>query len=225
MVASTSDQLFEAIEAGDVNRVRALLDRDPGLVGSRDEHGVSALMRALYRLDPAMEDAVRGRGHEHDVFEAAALGELGRLTQLLDADPAVASSRSGDGFTALHYAAFFGRSDVIRLLLARGAEVDSVGHGWMTGTALHSAVSRMQRDPVQILLDAGANPNARQSAGWSPLHSAARNGDVESVRSLLEAGADPSATNDEGRSVLDLATEKGDAATMAAIQGALQAAP
>jgi uncharacterized protein len=182
-------------------------------------------MRAVYRFDVPTIEAIRERAGDLDVFEAAALGDEPRLRRLLDAEPALVSSYSADGFTALHFAAFFGRPAAVELLLDRGAEVDAFGRGWMTGTALHSAVSRKSSSIAKRLLDAGANPNARQSAGWTPLHSAAHQGDVASLDLLLAAGADPSATNDEGRSVLQLAEERGDPATVARVRAALQAAP
>src|ERR687888_178904 len=111
-MASTREQLFEAIEADHVEEVRRLVTEDPRLANARDDHGVSALMRALYRMNLGLVDAVKGR-----------VDEL-------------------DGFTPLHFAAFFGRPEAAGLLLARGATVDALGRGWMTGTALHSAVSR-----------------------------------------------------------------------------------
>jgi ankyrin repeat protein len=160
-----------------------------------------------------------------DVFEAAALGDLDRLEDVLDAEPLAATEYSGDGFTALHFAAFFGWPEAAALLLERGAEVDAFGRGWMTGTALHSAASRLQSGVVRILLESGANPDVRQSAGWTPLHAAAMNGDLTSVELLLAASADPHATNDEGRSVSDLANESGDDATADRIRSAVQAAP
>jgi uncharacterized protein len=224
-MASTSDQLFDAIEARDVGLVRALVDADPAIATSRDPNGVSALMQALYRFDLSLVDAVKAHVDALDVFEAAAIGDLDRLTELLSEDPASVTAYSGDGFTALHFAAFFGRPEAVELLLARGAEVDALGRGWMTGTAMHSAVSRMHADIVRILLGAGANPGVRQSAGWTPLHAAAANGDPQSVELLLGAGADPAATNDEGRSVMDLATESGEPATLQRIGAALQTAP
>ena len=220
-MTSTSDQLFEAIEAGDARRVRALVEADPAIATARDASGVTALMRASYRFDEALVDAIEARVDELDVFEAAAFGDLDRLIALVRADPGLTTAYSGDGFTPLHFAAFFGRYEAVELLLARGAEVDAFGRGWMTGTALHSAVSRMQADAVRIFLESGANPNARQSAGWAPLHSAAANGDLRSAELLLVAGADPAATNDEGRSVVDLATEGGDEATAERIRSAL----
>ena len=224
-MASTPDDLFAAIEAGDAARVDTLLEADPALASSRDASGVSALMRALYRFDKPLIETVKRRVDALDIFEAAAFGDIDRLTELLSDEPLLVTSYSGDGFTALHFAAFFGRYEAAALLIERGAEVDALGRGWMTGTAMHSAVSRLQSDVVRILLEAGANPNVRQSAGWTPLHAAAMNGDVTSVELLLASGADPTATNDEGRSVIDLATENGDEATVDLIRSALQATP
>ncbi len=224
-MASTSDQLFDAIDAGDVGRVAAILDADPTAATARDANGVSALMRALYRFDMALVDAVKAHVPDLDVFEAAAFGDLDGLTDVLDGDPAAVTSYSGDGFTPLHFAAFFGRFEAVQLLIARGAEVDAFGRSWMTGTAMHSAVSRSHADVVRILLDAGANPNVRQSAGWTPLHSAAANGDRASVELLLDAGADPAAVNDEGRSVMDLAEESDDPDVREAVATALQTDP
>ena len=224
-MASTPDELFEAIEAGDVGGVDAILDVDSAAASARDASGVSALMRALYRFDKPLIETVKRRVDVLDVFESAAFGDVDRLTELLGDEPSLVSSYSGDGFTALHFAAFFGRYEAAVMLIERGAEVDAFGRGWMTGTAMHSAVSRLQSDVVRILLDAGANPNVRQSAGWTPLHAAAMNGDLTSVELLLASGADPTATNEEGRSVADLANESGNEATADRIRSALQASP
>jgi uncharacterized protein len=220
-MASSSEDLFAAIESADPDRVRALLAGDPALAEARDAEGVSALMRARYRSDKAVIDAVASSVRTLDVFEAASFGDLDRLTELLMFDPALAISYSADGFTPLHLAAFFGRPEAVRFLLDRGADVDAAGHGWMTGTALHAAAAARRPDAVAILLEAGADPNARQTHGWTPLHSFARNADLESAEALLAAGADPSATNDEGASVHDLAVESADEALVALIERAL----
>jgi uncharacterized protein len=224
-VASTAEELFAAIEADDAGRVRRLLEEEPSLATARDGAGVSALMRARYRPNPAIVDAVRARVDELDVFEAATFSQTDRLAELLEGDPALVTAYAGDGFTPLHFAAFFGSSAAVSLLLERGAPVDALGRGWMTGTALHSAAARADAGIVRILLDAGANPDARQSAGGTPLHAAATNGDLASAEALLDAGADPALTMDDGRSALDLALERGDAGTIERIRSAVQAAP
>ena len=217
---ASSEELFEAIEAGDVAGVRELLADEPGLASARDASGVSALMRARYRLDLGLVEAIRSRAGDLDVFEAASFGDLDRLTMLLDEDPSLANTRSGDGFSALHLAAFFGKPEATELLLARGAEVDGRGTGWRTGTALHSAASNSHTDVARLLLNADANPDARQSHGFMPLHAAAMNGNADLARLLLERGADREATNDDGRSARDYASDGGDADTIATLGGA-----
>lgn len=224
-MASTSDELFTAIEAGNVGGVGTILDADPSAAAARDGSGVSALMRALYRFDPDLVQIVKARAGALDVFEAAALGDVDHLRSVLDEEPSRATAYSGDGFTALHFAAFFGHPDAVSLLIDRGAEVDAFGRGWMTGTALHSGASRLQSEVVRVLLEAGASPDVRQSGGWTPLHAAAMNGDLVSVELLLAAGADAAATNDEGRTVADLAAESGDAVTIERVRSALQPSP
>jgi ankyrin repeat protein len=219
----STEELFEAIEAGDVDAIRSLVAADPRVAAARDAEGVSALMRARYRSDRACTQAILSALPQLDVFEAATFGDLDRLTSLLDADPGGATSRSGDGFTPLHLAAFFGKPEAIAVLLARGAEVDARGRGWMTGTPLHSAASAGHADVAAILLDAGADPDARQTHGWTPLHAAARNGDLALVELLLAHGADAGATNDDGASVRSLAEEGGDERVAQRIRAAIDA--
>ena len=216
-MASTVRELFDAIEAGDGDRVHALLADDPALAGARDASGISALLRARYRMDRALVAAVRRHLAELDAPEAAAVGDVDRLAVQLDGDPSLVEARTPDGFTLLHLAAFFAGVDTVRLLLARGADADAHGTGWMTGTPLHSAVSARDADAVRALLDAGADPDARQQGGYTPLHGAAHNGDAAIVRMLLEAGADPSATDDDGTDVPAFADESGDPATIALV--------
>jgi ankyrin repeat protein len=217
-VTSTSAELFAAIEASDTDRVRVILAADPTLAGSRDRDGVSALMRARYHPDKDLARTVLEHVDELDIFEAATFGDLDRLTELLAYDPASVVERSGDGFTALHFAAFFAGPDVVTFLIARGAQVDARGTGWMTGTPLHSAASSDRIEVARVLLDAGAAPDARQSGGWTPLHAAAHNGSHDLVAMLVAAGAERGAVNDEGKTSLDLAVDGGDPETIALLQ-------
>jgi ankyrin repeat protein len=171
-------------------------------------------------MDRGLIDAVRRHVEQLNVFEAAAFGDLDRLSGLLGDDPDLLGAVSGDGFTPLHLAAFFGQTDAVRLLLARGAAVDHVGTGWMTGTPLHAAAAGSHASIVHLLLEAGADPNTRQRHGYTPLHSAAANADVESVEALLAAGADLSATNDDGDTALALADKTGDLVTVEVLRDA-----
>src|SRR5919109_1774523 len=108
-------QLIDAIKAREKDRALELLAADSGVAEERDENGVSALMLTrYYGLDDEVVTAVRSARDELDVFEAATLGDLTRLRELLDADPSLATARSSDEGTALHFAAFFGQPEAAR---------------------------------------------------------------------------------------------------------------
>jgi ankyrin repeat protein len=175
----------------------------------RDEQGLSAAMHALYR--GRTEEAERLLPDEPNVFEAAAFGLNDLLRELLDREPELARSFSGDGFTALHLAAFLGHADAVRLLLDRGADPNAVAISEQIGPVqpLHSAAATRRLECARLLVERGADVNARQSGGYTPLHEAAGNGDMELTRLLLEAGADRAARKDDGQTPADVAGERG----------------
>ena len=165
---------------------------------------VSALMQALYTDDTAKVDELLAAGPDLDVFEAAALGRVDRLGELLGANPELAQAWSPDRATALHFAAFFRQPEATRLLVERGADLEAVSPTFGDVTPLHSACASGERESARVLLEAGADPNVRQQGGFTPLHAAAQNGDEELARMLLARGADPEAATDDGRIARDL---------------------
>ena len=61
----------------------------------------------------------------------------------------------------------------------------------------------------RVLLDHGANVNARQQNHWTPIHLSASNGHLEIVKLLLERGADVHALNDEGETPYQVSLRRG----------------
>jgi ankyrin repeat protein len=201
-----ADRLFDAIEHGDEGQVRQLISARPELAGERNADGVSPVLFALYHGKKDLVGTLLDANPPLDVFDAAAVGRSRGLEELLGAEPELAQAWAPDGFTALHYAAFFGQEETARLLLESGAEVNLVArNASIHVTPLHSAASGGHPAIVKLLLEHGADPNASQDGGFTPLHSAAANNDRESVEALLEAGADPSLANDDGQTPADLA--------------------
>jgi TonB family protein len=87
-------------------------------------------------------------------------------------------------------AAYYGDTDVVRAILAKGAELER--HGVWDGTALMHAAERGLPDMVAVLLAAGANPLARDKEGRGALMFGARSGNSKVVELLLAAGANAS---------------------------------
>jgi uncharacterized protein len=202
---------FELLQAGDADGLRRILQQDPAHSEARDSAGVSLLMHSLYRGRRDLAELIASKKEALDIFEAAALGRLDRLKQCLRDAASAINSRSKDGFTALHFACFFGQPDAARLLLEHGAAVDAVAANPTQVMPLHSAASSRNLEAARLLLERGAPVNARQQAGWVPIHAAAQNGDRPMVELLLQHGADPKLVNDQGKTSAMVAGEKGHA--------------
>jgi ankyrin repeat protein len=163
----------------------------------------SALLDALYRGDREAVETALAEEDELTIFEAAAIGRIDRVHELLLLEAGFVDLWSPDGFTALHLAAFFGHDDVAAELLRRGADVNAVARNQLRVQAIHSAAAGNHTRVVGVLLDGGADPNARQEGGFTPIHAAAQNANEELYELLVSRGADREATTDDGRTVAD----------------------
>ena len=206
-----SQPAFELLQSGDHNAFRRLLDEAPAAAEARDANGISLLMHSLYRGHRDLAELIASKKKALDIFEAAALGRLDRLKQLIGDASASSSldSLSKDGFTALHFACFFGQPGSARLLIEHGASVNVVAANPTQVMPLHSAASSRNLEAARVLLEHGAPVNARQQGGWVPIHAAAQNGDRPMVELLLQYQADRQLANDAGKTPALVAKEKG----------------
>jgi len=170
----------------------------------------SLILMALYTRKP--EEAERlATGAELNIWEAAALGRDERVGELLREDRSLSNAWSPDGFTPVGLAAFFGHASTARILVDADADVGAVARNEMKVQPLHAAAAAKEIDIVRMLLDRGADPNARQQVGYTPLMECARGGRDDMVSLLLAHGADPTLRTDDGKSASDLARENGHA--------------
>ncbi|HEV8610349.1 MAG TPA: ankyrin repeat domain-containing protein [Thermoanaerobaculia bacterium] len=203
-----AERFLDAVQRGKDDEVAKLLDEDPALLHSQ-RSGVSAVRVAVYHRQPEVASILVDRGARLDVFDASAIGETGRLRDVLSGDPSQANAVASDGFTPLGLAAFFGHLDSARLLLENGADPNRAASNARRVASLHSAVAGGNLEIVRELLAYGADVRARQEGGFTPLHSAAGEGREEMVRLLLAHGADGSSRSDAGKTPADMARERG----------------
>uniref|UniRef100_A0A8C8DTR2 Poly [ADP-ribose] polymerase n=1 Tax=Oryzias sinensis TaxID=183150 RepID=A0A8C8DTR2_9TELE len=142
-------------------------------------------------------------GAFRELFEACRNGDVSRVKKLVDAMNVNAKDMAGRKSTPLHFAAGFGRKDVVDHLLQMGANVHARDDGGLI--PLHNACSFGHSEVVSLLLCQGAEPNARDNWNYTPLHEAAIKGKIDVCIVLLQHGADPNIRNTDGKSALDLA--------------------
>jgi ankyrin repeat protein len=202
---------FQAVQAGNVGNVKALLDSNASLATAKNEKGQSALLLAAYGGKTEIRDLLLARGVELDLHEAAATGQLERVKQFVEKEPALAKSYSPDGFPVFALAAVFGHKEVAEYLLEKGAEVNAAAANGTGYNSLTGAVASGHTLIVSWLLANGAEPNYRYGAGYSPLLTAAANGHLGIVSILLASGADLHAKTNDGKTALSFAQERGHA--------------
>lgn len=163
-----------------------------------------------------------------DLLSAIVDNNLAKVTALLKAQPNLARSqlrvdqlyRSGIchwlyvGDTALHLASAGYRCEIVRRLLEAGADPNAAGNrrisrplhyasdGYINGPAWDP---ERQVRTIRILLEAGADINAPDKNGATPLHRAVRTRCAAAVKCLLDSGGDPTRPNKSGSKPYDLA--------------------
>jgi ankyrin repeat protein len=205
---SADDELFAAIERGDVDRVRAALaaGADPNAI--QPDHWPG--WRPLHASIEALEDGgpletlsvllkhgatVDGWDAQHDatpLLMAVFRGQKEAVRFLLDARADV-NVVGGEGDSPLRWAVQSGDTELVRLLLERGATRDlDVGGGPSGMNALGIAAHRLDVLMVRLLLEAGARPDATDANGWMASRRANRPDNAErleqwrQVMALLE---------------------------------------
>ncbi len=205
----------DAIKSGDSLAVIGMLQKDPSLSAITPIGAPSIILLALYHGQ--RETALKIGEHCGDVsaHEAAALGWLTMLKNILEPTPEAINDLDDVGFTPLHLACFFGQTDVAFWLIDAGAEVNKPASPDAGGVyALHSATAAGTFEIIAKLLSAGADPNLQQTGGYTALHSAAMHGRTDIITALLSAGAEPDRAADNGETAYDFAEKAEQKAAM-----------
>ena len=157
---------------------------------------VSPLLKALYG---GREADARALAETYasglPLLEAVALGDEFRVLMCLQAGWGGVGDRSPDGFAPLHYAAYFGRFNVLKILIENRADVHSVSENPMALQPLHAACAAENKTEqvatamAASLIRAGADPNAKQSGDFTALMAARQNGWPYLEKLLVAAGA------------------------------------
>jgi ankyrin repeat protein/L-ascorbate metabolism protein UlaG (beta-lactamase superfamily) len=207
-VAVPAGEIHQAIKAGDVAKVKALLSANPQLVGVSDETdqfqslplhlaAISGNVELARLLLDAGADLESGDSDESTALDNAALNRHGDMVAFLLSKGADVNRRDKNGACALSFATAAGDTAIVDQLMRAGADLnfrDANGY-----TLAHFAVGRNLRGLLDILIARGSDLEAATSEGITPLHSAAGRGRVEMVKSLLDRGVKHSPLDGHGQ--------------------------
>jgi ankyrin repeat protein len=181
--AARPQEIFDALRKGDIQGVKALVEKTPQVLDARDGDGMTPL-------------------------HYAALGGNAELVDYLIDKGAKIDLKSAQLKTPLHLAAINDRKDAVAALLKRGAALETRDDYLRTALIL-CARERGQVATGRVLIEAGADVNAVDKFGSSALDLAAWRGKSEFVDLLLEKGARVPTSGEKWREGLSLAASQG----------------
>lgn len=187
--------LLSAAQYGDLALVKLLVLRG----GDVDQGRVhrTPLTLAARRNASDIVAFFRTKGATQSIVTLIYLGDRERFALELKRNPALAKLRDEAGDPILLHAVEALRPDMVELLLEQGASVSDVDSSGETPLHRVADIRRVPQGPAAkmatLLLDRGADPNAKNWDDVTPLHQAVRARNLAVVRVLLERGADPNA--------------------------------
>lgn len=170
-----------------------------------------------------------GKRSDADLFEAARTGDTGKMREVLERRPALASTCASkllvkqlpsltEGMTPLHLAAEGGHDAVVELLMSCKVDLNAID---VRGVSpLHMAAARGHVRIVETLIDSMATVDARDLEGSTPLHLACLNGNREAVACLLAHEADANANGPDGNRPIHLGARSGSKSIVSALLAA-----
>ena len=179
--------LIGAVQIGDTEMVKALIDAGADVDARFETYGWTALVNAATELNVNVAKVLIEAGADINAHMDGADAALPGITALIRA------------------ANYEGSEEFVRLLIDVGADVNAKSNDG--GTALMRAANLAPVAVTAALIDAGADVNVQAKSGWSALMRAARYGRTETVGVLIRAGADVHAKSNDGETALMLASQ------------------
>jgi len=176
----TTTALHEAVKAGDIKRVRALISAG-AVVNAKERYGYTPLHYAAWC------------GHEN-------------IAAFLLNNGADVNAATWLGDTPLHSAVERHQIDIAALLISKGADVNAIGN--YGRSPLHHAARLGNKSLTELLLAHGADVNASDEGNHSPLNGAAHQGYTEVAKILISNGADVNWENRGARPPLFWAVQR-----------------
>ncbi len=193
-VSGIAQDLHEAVNNGNIEEVKVILESDPEKLESLDKGGYTPLIRAVIHGQSEIAEYLIGKGADLEAKERHRMTPLFWAINQQHSSIARMLIEKGANVKAINTfqaqpiipASERNMIDIVELLIEKGADVNVMSR---MGSAIHRAAFKGNAEIAKILADNGANLESIIRS-MTPLHLACNSGKAEVVKLLIEKGAD-----------------------------------
>lgn len=182
------DNFINLIEAPETStdEVKLILKDHPEYANIRLKSGISITSHAVYNFKFELAKEIYQLSTIRDLATCCAIDDLNEIEKriLEGADP---NELTVDGFTPLSLSCAFGTPESVALLLSHKADPNKRGTALDKIAPIHAAIFGRKPQNLNLLLEAGADPELPQENGFTPIQGAVQNRDQMSMLMLANA--------------------------------------
>ena len=182
------DAFINLMEAPDpsVEQVKSILKDHPEYANIRLKTGISITSHAVYNFKFDLAKEIYRVSTIRDLGTCCAIDDYKEIEKLIldGADP---NELTVDGFTPLSLSCAFGSPESVAFLLAHKADPNKRGTAIDNIAPIHAAIFGRKSQNLELLLEAGADPELPQATGYTPFNAAVENRDMVSMLMLSNA--------------------------------------
>jgi len=192
-----ANEIHDAISDGNFVEVKSLIEKNPELLETKNDAGLSPLNLAAFQgqmdiliflLDRGANINTGDNEGSNPIHNAAANGKKEIVEFLVNEKGIDVNITDNNGLTPLHFAAGSGNIDLVRFLILKGAEINACSS--TGGTPLHNAIFGDIIAVIELLIDSGSDINIPNQWNVQAIHLAVHKGNPEVVKLFIEKGAD-----------------------------------
>ncbi len=212
-----AQEIFDAVKANDLAKVKALVEKDTSLVNLKDAAGNTPLHQAAITGSVPTVEYLLSKGAEIDSVNTrlntplheALRSEKNETAVFLIKNNCDLNRQNVTGYTPLHYAARYNCLPALELLISKGANLETKDNGRKQTPLAFLSMMTNNVEAARKLIESGADMNARDRDNLTPLAHAIHSGANELIDLFLNKKADIDTSNGLGKTMLAMTARLG----------------
>lgn len=216
-ITTQAQEIFDAVKNNDLAKVKVLIEKEPSLLGKKDDASNTPLHQAAISGTFEITEYLLFKGADinsensksNSPLHESLINGKNEIAKILIEKGADVQKQNLEGKTPLHYAARYSRIPILELLISKGVNLEVQDKNRKHTPLLYLSMMANNADAAKILIEKGANVNVKDRDSWTPLNHAIHGRNIELINLLLDQNADIDTSLDSRKLMFDMSAGLG----------------